>query len=336
MGSKRVTLEQRHKIVALGVHTRIKKSSIARMVGVSTRAVFATLKRYQTRGTVEDAPRSGRPRVTSSLEDQRILRMARRYPFRGSKVIKREGRLPCSERTVRRRLADGGLPRRVARHKPLLNPHHIAARLQWCRDRLNWTLNEWKQVIWSNERTFRLGKYGRVWVSRPVGRAYHPKYTNPSEDRGPTVQIWACFSGKGYGPCQVFAGTMNSTRYLQVLEKNLLPYMRDNWRRHADCYFQQDGATCHTAHIVKDWLDRHNINLLPWPAKSADLSPVENLWSILAHRVEEKRPKTVAELTAAINQEWQSLDMNLCQTLIDSLPNRVHEVIAADGYYTKY
>lgn len=129
---------------------------------------------------------------------------------------------------------------------------------------------------------------------------------------------------------------MNSTRYIQVLEQHLLPYIRRNWRQHADCYFQQDGATCHTARIVKTWLNRHNVNLLPWPAKSADLSPIENLWSYLAHKVEAKRPKTVPELTAAVTQAWQSLDSNLGETLITSVPNRIREVIEANGYYSKY
>lgn len=160
MGSKKVTLAQRQQIVALGVHTHIKKSAIARKVGVSTRTVFATLKRHQARGTVEDAPRSGRPRKTSSLEDLRIVRMARRYPSRGSKVIKREGHLVCSERTVRRRLSEGGLPRRIARHKPLLNPRHVAARLRWCQDHLQWGMSEWSRVIWSDERTFWLANMG--------------------------------------------------------------------------------------------------------------------------------------------------------------------------------
>lgn len=336
MGSKKVTLAQRHQIVALGTRTRISKSQIARTARVSLRAVYAILKRYRNRGTVEDAPRSGRPRKTSALEDQRILRMAHRHPFRGSKAIKRAAQLSCGERTVRRRLSEGGVPRRVARHKPLLNPRHLAARLQWCNEHIGWTIAQWRQVIWSDERTFRLGKYGRLYVSRPVGRAYHPKYTTPSEERGPTVQIWACFSGKGYGPCHVFARTMNSDRYIEVLQQHLLPYMHQNWRSHADAYFQQDGAPCHTAHIVRNWLDRHNVNLLPWPAKSADLSPMENLWSYLARKVEEKRAKTVPELTLTVTQAWQSLDPNLGNTLIESLPNRVCEVINANGYYSKY
>jgi len=262
--------------------------------------------------------------------------MARRHPFRGSKVIKRELRLTPKERTVRRRLKEGGLPRRVARQKPLLNQHHREIRVAWCNERLHWRVNDWKRVIWSDERTFRLGSYGRVWVSRPVGRAYHPKYVTPAEEQGPSVQIWACFSGKGYGPCQIFEGTMNSGRYIEILNTQLLPYLRSHWRRHADVFFQQDNATPHTAQIVQDWMVGHRISLLPWPAKSADLNPMENIWSYLARKVEATHPRTVPELTAAIAQAWDSLDQDLINSLISSLPQRLQEVIDNDGYFSKY
>ncbi len=125
---------------------------------------------------------------------------------------------------------------------------------------------------------------------------------------------------------------MNSVRYIEVLTQCLLPYLRANFRRHADALFQQDGATCHTARIVKEWLRRHNIELLTWPAKSADLSPIENLWSCLARKVEERQPRTAGELTTSIQEEWCSLDVGLITLLLDSLPCRVQEVIDANGF----
>ncbi len=86
--------------------------------------IYAIVKRLANRGALEDAPRSGHPRVTTRVEDQRLTRMASRNPFRGSKAIQVAASLPCSAVTVRRRLREAGLPRRVARHKPLLSDRH--------------------------------------------------------------------------------------------------------------------------------------------------------------------------------------------------------------------
>ncbi len=70
-------------------------------------------------------------------------------------------------------------------------------------------------------------------------------------------------------------------------------------------------ATCHTARIVQQWMDRHNIHHLPWLAKSADLSPIKNLWSYLAREVEKEHAKTVPQLKAAIARTWQGLPQEL-------------------------
>ncbi len=228
------------------------------------------------------------------------------------------------------------MPQCIARHKPILNPRHIQAQLRWCNAHQHWSVNQWRQVIWSNDRTFWLGQYGQVWVSHPVGHAYHPKYVILSESRSPSVHIWACFSGRSYGSCQIFTGTMTSGRYQTILQQHLLPYLHRHFCQRTDVIFQQDGATCHTARSVQQWLHAHNLQLLPWPAKSADLSPIENLWNVLVRRVEDMHPRTIEELTTSINESWESLDNDLIENLVSSVPTWVAEVIHTHGYYSKY
>ncbi|GBM11594.1 hypothetical protein AVEN_180144-1 [Araneus ventricosus] len=43
--------------------------------------------------------------------------------------------------------------------------------------------------------------------------------------------------------------------------------------------FQQDNARPHTARVAQDFL-RH-VQILPWPARSSDLSPIEHVWDQL-------------------------------------------------------
>ncbi len=124
---------------------------------------------------------------------------------------------------------------------------------------------------------------------------------------------------------------MTSDRYLTVLRQHLLPYLRRHFRQRTDVIFQQDGATCHTARSVQQWLHACNIYLLPWPAKSADLFPIENLWNVLARRVEDMHPQTIEELTTSINESWESLDNNIIKNLVSSVPTWVAEMIRAHG-----
>ena len=49
--------------------------------------------------------------------------------------------------------------------------------------------------------------------------------------------------------------------------------------------FQHDNATSHTARSVRDFLQDRNVIVLPWPAKSLDLNPVDHAWDLVDRQV---------------------------------------------------
>ena len=50
--------------------------------------------------------------------------------------------------------------------------------------------------------------------------------------------------------------------------------------------FQQDNDPKHTSRIAKAFLAETFPEVLEWPANSPNLTPIENLWSIVKHNVE--------------------------------------------------
>ena len=48
---------------------------------------------------------------------------------------------------------------------------------------------------------------------------------------------------------------------------------------------QQDYARPHVARIAMDTMRENNIPILPWPARSSDLSSIEHLWDELGRPV---------------------------------------------------
>ena len=64
--------------------------------------------------------------------------------------------MDLSAETLRRRLRDCGLYGRRLAKKPLLTKWMKANRLSWAKKYRNWTLEDWRNVLWSDESKFNL------------------------------------------------------------------------------------------------------------------------------------------------------------------------------------
>ena len=50
----------------------------------------------------------------------------------------------------------------------------------------------------------------------------------------------------------------------------------------------------------------------------------------------ERAPGGILEVWERVQDEWEKIDVEICQKLIESLPKMVEAVIKAKGGYTKY
>ena len=73
-----------------------------------------------------------------------------------------------------------------------------------------------------------------------------------------------------------------------------------------------------------DYLRRNNINVLPWPALSPDLSRIEDLLDQLDRMVckRQQQPQTLDQLRAALVEEWQHIPQVSINRLIGSMRRR--------------
>ncbi|XP_039295229.1 uncharacterized protein LOC120353885 [Nilaparvata lugens] len=114
----------------------------------------------------------------------------------------------------------------------------------------------------------------------------NPRIIHERPQHSPKVTVWCAISQFGVvGPYffeeEEVTVTVNSQRYVSMLRNFLQPKLEEMVEEHglADLWFQQDGATAHTARISLDVLREmfpgRLVSLrgdVGWPARSPDLS----------------------------------------------------------------
>ncbi|GFX94565.1 transposable element Tcb1 transposase [Trichonephila clavipes] len=71
----------------------------------------------------------------------------------------------------------------------------------------------------------------------------------------------------------------------------------------AAAIFQEDNAQPHVARIVQMFFVNHQIEMLLWSPRSLVLSPIENMWSVVAQRLTQITPPV-----ATPDQLWQRVE----------------------------
>ncbi|UYV62903.1 hypothetical protein LAZ67_2002381 [Cordylochernes scorpioides] len=132
-------------------------------------------------------------------------------------------------------------------------------------------MTEWHKVVFSDESRFCLSSDSR------------------------RVRVWRR-RGERSNPAAI--GTMTAQRYVDdVLRPVTLPYLQGV----PNALYQQDNARPHTARISQQALQ--DVQMLPWPPYSPDLSPIEHVWDIIGRRLHAlPQPRSEDEL-------WQMIPM---------------------------
>lgn len=333
---RKVSSEVEQTVVILtknGVSTR----EIAKQLKLAVSTVVAVRNR---RKVIPVSNVGGRPRLLTNADARQMVRRLAiddiKTPKEAAIAINKE----VSEWTARRAFRRIGFVSAVKQKKPALSNKNIKARLKFCQTHKNWTVEDWKRVIWSDETKInRFQSDGKQYYwHRPHETIQKHQVKETVKHGGGSLMVWGCFTWWHIGPLVKICGIMRKENYLDILQTNLTDFVDKSAYPEEEVVFQQDNDPKHTAKIVTRWLHSQRYHLIQWPAQSPDLNPIENLWAIVKKRLGNYRtaPSNMDELWSRVQTEWRSIPKEIIENLVESMPRRVKSVIKHKGLWTKY
>lgn len=251
----------------------------------------------------------------------------------------RDLKLDLTVTAVKRRLYKAGLKGYHPCKKPILSLNHRLRRQAWARQ---WRCFDFSSVLFTDEKKWVRVKSSGQWVWRFCNERYHPKCMVPKiQGGGGSLMVWGAITKTHTYPLIRIEETLDGPKFKELLTNFFPPVpgsSRSTLGRNGNLpwIFQQDNASVHTSKIVQEYLAERKASILPWPALSPDLSPIENLWGIVSRRVYLRNYQTVEELWEGVQAEWNAVSPDLLASLYDSMPRRCEAVLKAHGYPTKY
>ncbi|CAK1593484.1 unnamed protein product [Parnassius mnemosyne] len=253
-------------------------------------------------------------------------------------------RTSVSISTISRRLYEKSLTAHRPAKGPKLTAQHRRDRLEFARNHCEWTLEQWRTVLFSDEtRVCLFCNNRRRRVYRRQGERFE-SFEESVEYGGGSCMFWGGISVDGKTEIVCVSrtrggrgqGSLNAGRYItEILEEHVVPYagyVGDGFM------LMHDNARCHTAAIVRDYLQEVDIPVMHWPVRSPDLNPIEHLWDDLKRRVRalDPAPTTLQELQVAVLEEWEQILQEAVATLVRSMKDRMEAVIKARGCNTRF
>lgn len=341
--------------------------AVARHYNVGVETVRRWVMRGSASQSLSSKPRSGRPRALSTPAANMALKAlldegltakeaAQQLHTKGyaAQVVHRSTLV----RAAREAAASQGIRLAVHTGKPA---KQLTADTK--QKRLAFALanrgRDWGRVMFTDRKRFQFWYPGtKVQRCRWVKKGTKPEAYTVNKPQ--CVNLYAGITKAGITVSHLVAGTskqksayktkmgkparnITCAEYGNVLKTTLLPggdlllpgSSRLPW------VLQQDNDPSHKAApaVIATWNNSqtNKCELLDnWPPNSPDLNPIENVWSWVDGKVQQKGCKTFEEFKAAVQATLQEVPARLLTSLYGSMPNRILKVIERGGDKTGY
>ena len=318
----------------------------AKFLGISASSVSRLLKqgapskrkKSRKESTAAQKERKARrKRVVKEMKECRSRGLQPSLVYMRKRMRSTTGKL-FSRETIRRDLREEGLRAKVRPRIPRHLPHDAARKRAFAKDELRLPKAMRQRTIFTDEKRFTdsdfSNRFDWVGVNEVPRRRTTARW-------GSSVLVWGAI-GCGMRFIRIFkAGTrLDGHAYKTQVLIPFFKHLRDRYPN-KKFRFQQDNAPCHSSKEVRDYIatkvEKGDIEAISsWPARSPELSPIENCWAIVQKRVsdrileeesDEKEGVDVERLAELVEEEWHALPEAIIVNLINSYDERLRRAL---------
>ncbi|GFU27883.1 uncharacterized protein TNCV_449841 [Trichonephila clavipes] len=223
------------------------------------------------------------------------------------------------------------------------NDHQARRRfVEWAQNEIAVVPDFHKRILFSDEAHFWLNGYVNkqnccIW-SEANPQVYVETPLHPEK-----LTVWcALWAGGIIGPYffkndEGHNVTVNGDRYRAMITNFFIPELNNHDVQ--ELWFQQDGATCHTARatidLLKDTLGDRLISRfgpVNWPPRSCDLTPLDYfLWGYVKSLVYADKPQTLDHLEDNIHGVIADIRPQMLGKVIENWTSRLDYIRASRG-----
>ena len=196
-----------------------------------------------------------------------------------------------------------------------------------------------RNICFTDESTFTLNNEPNIqnWRRENEHRLVHTRTQYPQK-----VNVWAGIFGHHIIGPFFLEDNLTGETYLNLLQNQIVPAVEEVAVKNQEIWYQMDGCPAHNSLMVRHYLQNMNIfngniigprYLIPWPARSPDLSPNDFfLWGHLKSVIYKNvRFENLDQLKNSISLECDRIFQYQPSNVRNAFYDRLGHCLAANG-----
>lgn len=307
---------------------------VAKKLGRDVQWIKRTEKRFKELGSFQDRPRPGQPTKMTEGDKKRLVKQVqgkkRKSTRKVSATFQTKKHEKLGRETIRITLKASGLFPHRMRKTPKLTDKQKLKRVAFAK---KYRRYDWSKCAFWDETEFELTptpnpKNDIIWDKKGKEHRYG-KLAHPAK-----FKFGAAITVHGATRIVPYTGTIDAPKFITMVDK-VIPDLNKMFGKNKWTWIQ-DGATCHTATISMDHLRSVVPDVFPkkdWPANSPDDNVIENTFGFMDAEVQAKGAQTLRSLEANVRSAWKKVTPEYCKKCIDTMPQRLKQIIDSNGEY---